>query len=367
MGGSGPTLLAPVVRFFAWWRRELAALIPPVLRASERRQRLVLNVSGRRANLTLETASGVRLLDEFSLEPEEATALIRRHAKREAKAERVLRLGGQSGLRRRVELPEATEENLGEVLAFEMDRFTPFQAEDVYFSYRVVGRDSEAERIEVELDVAPRFAVDPILEIFAKAGVRPQRVEVANKGTEGGRRPNLMPELAVQPGARWRAQVVAVLALIFIALAATAAYLPLQQKREQLASLEEELADYRARAEEADRLREQLETLQAQQSYLVKKRAAMPLAVVLLREVTELLPDDTWLVSFSVADEDLTLSGYAPRATALISVLESSPYFEGIEFAAPVTLDPRTNQERFTLRGRIVQLQAPPAEREGTG
>ena len=368
MGGPGPGFLAPLVRFFAWWRRELAALVPPALReAMRQKRRLVVEVSGENARLILETKSGTRELETFHFDPDEAAALIRRHVRSEAKSQKVLRLGGKTGLRRRVELPEATEENLGEVLAFEMDRFTPFRAEDVYFSYTLAGRDRDAERIQVDLDVAPRFAVDPILAVLSQARFHPQRVEVAGGQGEGGIGPNLMPELAARPETRWRTRVVGMLVVAFVVLAATAAYLPLQQKREALRQLEAELDDYRERAQEADRLREQLETLQAQQSYLAEKRAAMPMVVVLLKEVTERLPDDTWLLSFSVAEQDLTLSGYAPRATSLIAILEASPYFEGIEFAAPVTLDPRTNRERFTLRGRIIRLEAKLAYRRDTG
>ena len=368
MGGAGLRLLAPVVRFFAWWRRELAALVPPALaRAARPKRRLVVVVSGARARLLLETKAGTRELEEFAFDPDEAAALIRRHVKREAKSQKVLRLGGQTGLRRRVDLPEATQENLGEVLAFEMDRFTPFRAEDVYFSYTLVGRDREAERIEVDLDVAPRFAVDPILEVLAKARFRPQRVEVAGGFAGAAGRPNLLPELAARPEARWRRRVVGMLAVVFVALAVTAAYLPLQQKRETLRQLEAELDEYRERAEETERLRGQLETLQAQQGYLAEERATTPMVVVLLKEVTERLPDDTWLLSFSVAEDDLSLSGYAPRATSLIATLEASPYFEGIEFAAPVTLDPRTNRERFTLRGRIIRRAAQLVHRRDTG
>ena len=38
-------------------------------------------------------------------------------------------------------MPAATEENLPQVLSFEMDRLTPFRSDEVYFDHRVVGRD----------------------------------------------------------------------------------------------------------------------------------------------------------------------------------------------------------------------------------
>ena len=50
---------------------------------------------------------------------------------------------------RRVTMPAATEENLRQVLGFEMDRLTPFRADDVYFDYRVVSRDAAAGQLAI--------------------------------------------------------------------------------------------------------------------------------------------------------------------------------------------------------------------------
>ena len=55
---------------------------------------------------------------------------------------------------RRVTMPAATEENLRQVLGFEMDRLTPLRADEVYFDYRVVSRDAAAGQIAVQLAVA---------------------------------------------------------------------------------------------------------------------------------------------------------------------------------------------------------------------
>src|SRR5580765_4978568 len=56
-------------------------------------------------------------------------------------------------LRRELTLPAAAEDKLRQVLAFEMDRQTPFKADQVYFDYRVVQRDAVAKNLKVELHV----------------------------------------------------------------------------------------------------------------------------------------------------------------------------------------------------------------------
>ena len=59
-----------------------------------------------------------------------------------------------------VEFPVATEENLGEVIGYELDRLTPFSADEALFGYRVIGRDDEKGIIKVYLTVLPRAAFE---------------------------------------------------------------------------------------------------------------------------------------------------------------------------------------------------------------
>ena len=67
----------------------------------------------------------------------------------------VLRLDPALAIVQPVELPLVAEENLGQVLAYQMDRETPFTADRVYFDYRVVDRDRPAQLLGAELVVIP--------------------------------------------------------------------------------------------------------------------------------------------------------------------------------------------------------------------
>jgi general secretion pathway protein L len=85
-------------------------------------------------------------------------------------------LGRDEALVRRVTLPAATEENLSQVLAFEMDRLSPFAADEVYFDQRVVSRDAGGGQIVVELAIARREAVDARVREVRALGVSVQGV-----------------------------------------------------------------------------------------------------------------------------------------------------------------------------------------------
>ncbi len=61
---------------------------------------------------------------------------LRAKDERLAKANLILRLTGQEAIQKELALPAAVKENLSQVVAYELDRYTPFKAEQVYFAVK---------------------------------------------------------------------------------------------------------------------------------------------------------------------------------------------------------------------------------------
>jgi Tfp pilus assembly protein PilN len=78
----------------------------------------------------------------------------------------------------------------------------------------------------------------------------------------------------------------------------------------------------------------------------IESGAIRPLPV--LRELTDLLPTDTWLTTLSLDQKGVELTGQAAAASALIPLLENSPRLERVEFASPVTRG--RDKEQFRIR-----------------
>jgi Tfp pilus assembly protein PilN len=68
-----------------------------------------------------------------------------------------------------------------------------------------------------------------------------------------------------------------------------------------------------------------------------------------MRELTEILPNDAWLTTVSLDAKGVELTGAASAASALIPLLENSPRLERVEFSSPVTRG-RDNREQFRIR-----------------
>lgn len=71
-----------------------------------------------------------------------------------------------------------------------------------------------------------------------------------------------------------------------------------------------------------------------------------------LEELTQLLPDGTWLTQTEVNRDSVTISGLSGRAADLVQPLENSPYFSQVEFTSPITRD-SSNKDIFRIRMRL--------------
>jgi general secretion pathway protein L len=345
--------------FFAWWGSELAACIPSQLIESLLPQRrLTLLWQGNEVAVRWVARPVSKELGRISTDVAESiarTEFLRMTADVPTRnAEVTVELPSELILRREVDLPSAAAENLREVLGFELDRLTPFKAEDAVFDYKITSIDRATKRMTVSLAVAPRTVITQIQAFGNTIGVAPDRV-VLSSATTGRNQPSELPlaDRAPPQDVRRRRLTMAlgVLAAILVTLAV---WLPLQRKQAMLAAYEERLAELRPQATAAADLREQVKASAEQGSFILRRRSETPLAVSVLKEITERLADDTWLVQLRLSGQSLSIAGYAPTATSLVPILEASPQLTDVNFSAPVTPDATVNKDRFGIIAEVV-------------
>jgi len=273
-------------------------------------------------------------------------------AKTKGSRDAVLRLPAARVLRKRIDLPAAAGENLREVLSFDVDRQTPFAADQVYFDYAVREIDRKEGRMFVDFVAAPRELVDNGAALVRDIGLVPRCVAVDWRGGDGPA-VNLMPRSREPAGPKVLRPLTVALAALACGLAVAAVAIPLRQREAIAEDLGERVAEQRKRADVARRLETRIEQLTKQSRFIIDRRAARPLTVEVLDELTGVVPDDTWLFRLRTNGHEVQIFGYSAAATALIGLIEQAPLFEDAQFRAPLTRDARTDAERLHIGFRF--------------
>lgn len=347
-----------IVAFFAWWLGELASLVPRPLRRLGRRERrrLVLAFDATTVALLEPDSGDERELGRVGLQaaaPAAALGDALARAKRRTR-EVTIRLGADRGLRRMLDLPLAARGNLDQLLQFEMDRLTPFKAEQVCVAHRVASLDPAAKRLQAEVHIAPREHVDQALDLAQLIGLRPVRVELAAAAGEGSPVLDLLPQ---ENAERKRSgHLTRALALLALLLSAAAIAVPLHRQRTAAAALEEAVEAARVEAQKSVALRERLDRLTGAASFLVKAKHTTPMVTEIVAELTRVIPDQAFVTQLYVDGSTVQLHGLAKAASDLIGQLEQSELFRAPRFRSPVTMDSGESLERFHIE---VELQPP--------
>ncbi len=143
----------PLPGYFAWWGRQLVACLPPRWRTlvEERSESLLLDLRGDEMIVWRERADHAseygRIARTLPTEAQGAEFQRLRAAIDDPSVRTILCIPAERVLQRNLTLPAAAEDNLRQVLAFEMDRQTPFKADQIYFDSRVLGRDASGRNL----------------------------------------------------------------------------------------------------------------------------------------------------------------------------------------------------------------------------
>jgi general secretion pathway protein L len=119
--------------------------------------------------------------------------------------------------------------------------------------------------------------------------------------------------------------------------------------------LEPEVSVYSKQADEINKLRKQLDTAKDEAEFLSERKQEKLLMLEILDELTQIVPDDTWISQYEVKNNDIHIHGQSLSSASLLPLIESSELFSNAQFRSPVTQNRQTNTERFHLSANIKQ------------
>ncbi len=267
-----------------------------------------------------------------------------------ASLELVVLLPQDSQLQKQISYPAAAEPELRSVLAFDMDKQTPFTADGVYFDYTITGRDTANEQIRITLCLIRREVLTQHLQALDFLGLQPVAARTIDEGAAGSI--NFLPpqrRASARPPLRSVAHLCLALLVVFIA----ALYLPLLRYDAVLEQSEQRVRQSREQAMQVQELESAQVALLGRINFLSELERQRPPFIGYLHELTRQLPDNSWLKRLSIEDSELHLQGESGAAASIIPMLEESDYFKEVRFRSPVTKNNATGKEQFHIVARL--------------
>jgi general secretion pathway protein L len=338
------------------WRANLAACLPSRLRhwILGHDCRLLILPQGDLAQVFLAEDDERQILGELTLMAGEPLPALGPGVKvRPQRTLIILPVGDV--LRRSISFPAQVRDNLQQVVRYEIDRLTPFQADQVLFDTSLSGASLRGDRILVELALCRRDRVDPWLLRLREAGSPVDLVTWEDAWPKA----NLLPaDLRPRRGTAGLKLNLALAAVVLL-LGAAALITPLWQRDQVRALLHAEVARARTAAQEVDKLRGDLDRARQGSVAVLQRKQEQPRIIDLLRELTVRLPDGTWIQNLNLDKGEVQLRGESTQATALIALLEKSAGVHGVTFASPVTQVAQTGAERFNITFQYARPKLP--------
>lgn len=345
--------------FVKWWLGELATMLPEWLRRFFSRSQsgqLFMRLHNYQLCLFRLHDGEEIVLGEFCLHKQGAAErddFFHQHPVW-LQTEKVLLLNHQQVLRRHLTLPVEAQENLKQVVTYEIDRYLPYRAEDIYFVFRLTGKNQEGTQIEVELIAMDKRRLHNYYQELQTWGMSVDTVLYDDASIYAANRKrfsdyNLLPMVLRKRQVYGSRILVPILLSCFLGLAISAVLLPFWWQANRLSALQRQVAESKQKAMAVESLKLQSDQLVAAAEKINDIKTQSPSVLKILQQLTVLLPEDTWLKSFEFTGDKLSLEGVTASSTGLIGLLEDSPHFQDTSFTSPVTPDNKAGRDRFKL------------------
>jgi general secretion pathway protein L len=264
------------------------------------------------------------------------------------------------------EFPLIVKDTLSDVIAYELDRITPFSPERAFYDFRMLAEDENRIRILIVAMKAEKL--QPYLD-----ALKEKEITIGEVGHSAAGVPGLDPDenggvidkinLLDKGIHRRQKNPLALTVLLLLVLVASGLFWivsPLQIEERKIAIIDREIAARKDEVKKVEALKKETEGLEKEITAISAFRTARPLTINLLREMTQVLPNNVWLFRVRFTESTAEIEGYSASAADTLPKLEASPYFKKVEFASPTMRDVRLKADRFIIK---MELEGLPEEK----
>jgi Tfp pilus assembly protein PilN len=164
---------------------------------------------------------------------------------------------------------------------------------------------------------------------------------------------NLIPAAFRFKQTRWAYVSAAVLGLVLLALLAGLLLHRPIQNRKLIQAQELEISSRKPSVAKVQAFQKQAEEVGQEIHFMENLFRKKDRNLEVLQDLTTILPDDTYLFSYSYKNGDITINGFSDSALDQISSLENSPLLRDVEQSGNITKDARTGKDRFSITAKL--------------
>lgn len=144
-----------------------------------------------------------------------------------------------------------------------------------------------------------------------------------------------------------------ILICIIFALGVFYVLSPVQTEGKRLKEIDHQIAIRKDEIKKVEAVKQNIDAIKTEISTINGFKEGKPSSLIILKELTAILPDTDWLTRLKISDSSVNIEGYSESATRLLQKLEASKYFKKVEFVSPTFRDVRLNSERFSMKMEI--------------
>jgi general secretion pathway protein L len=251
---------------------------------------------------------------------------------------------------RPLELPARAADFLEGIVRAQIDRLTPWSASEAVFG---CSAPAESGTDSITTVIAATTRKVAMTYVQAVAGFHPASVAVCTDIAErNAGRVKVFEQKARGHLDAARLSRALLIALGIVAATALLAAISAGYVADNLGAQESEIARQisarraaiRAGSDGGDR---------SPIALLERRKHETPASVIVLDELTQVLPDNTYVTELHLAGNKLQIVGITRDAPSLIPLIEQSQHFTRATFYAPTTRSPSDSGERFHIEARI--------------
>jgi general secretion pathway protein L len=259
---------------------------------------------------------------------------------------------------RPLELPRRAGEFLDGIVRAQIDRLTPWSAQDAAFGYSKP-TDLGNDRLVVTVAATARGLIAPLLSALAGLGANHIAVSTVAASGSGAAAIKVLEQKGGDDLQGRRLRRVLATVLVAAGLLAGVAVVgetiiggTLQARQDEVVN---RIAAHRAT------LRARLDAGgDSELAGLERRKHETPSSVIVLEALSRIFPDHTYVTELRIVGDKVQVVGITHDAPSLIRLIEQSAYFTRATFFAPTTRSPSQSGDNFHIEAQIQPVYAPP-------